>query len=123
MKYRFNKWQKKWLEALESGEYVQTTGALCDGNGFCCLGVACDVLGLEAEKQPSGMWLYDGHTGCAPQSVVKNLNLIDDQGQTRDPGKTLVDMNDGGQSFAEIAAFIRANPEKVFVNGKRSTKK
>lgn len=31
----------KWIDALRSGEYKQTTGELQDDNGFCCLGVAC----------------------------------------------------------------------------------
>lgn len=34
----------KWLEALRSGKYKQTTGTLQDENGFCCLGVACKIL-------------------------------------------------------------------------------
>lgn len=29
----------KWLRALESGHYNQTVAALCDADGFCCLGV------------------------------------------------------------------------------------
>ncbi len=38
----------KWIAALESGEYEQTTGRLArDGEDgkrrFCCLGVACDL--------------------------------------------------------------------------------
>jgi hypothetical protein len=43
---------RKWVDALRSGEYEQTTGVLRkadgDGNvvGYCCLGVACEVSGL-----------------------------------------------------------------------------
>jgi hypothetical protein len=32
-----------WITALESGEYKQTRYSLSDAEGFCCLGVACDV--------------------------------------------------------------------------------
>ena len=38
--------QEEWLVALESGEYKQGRGRLRDDNGFCCLGVACDLSGL-----------------------------------------------------------------------------
>lgn len=37
----------KWIEALRSGKYKQTTGKLQDGVGYCCLGVACKVLIFE----------------------------------------------------------------------------
>lgn len=46
--------QKKWLSALESGEYSQGTAALCTvepkggpGRFYCCLGVAEMSLGTE----------------------------------------------------------------------------
>ena len=35
---------QKWVLALRSGEYSQTTGKLQDDCGHCCLGVACDVF-------------------------------------------------------------------------------
>jgi len=35
---------KKWVRALRSGEYSQTTGQLQDDRGHCCLGVACEVF-------------------------------------------------------------------------------
>jgi hypothetical protein len=34
----------KWLAALRSGEYTQTSGSLRDNDGHCCLGVLCDVI-------------------------------------------------------------------------------
>jgi hypothetical protein len=35
--------KQRWINALESGEYPQTTGVLKDENGFCCLGVLCEI--------------------------------------------------------------------------------
>lgn len=32
-----------WAEALRNGGYAQTTEALCDNGGYCCLGVLIDV--------------------------------------------------------------------------------
>ena len=43
---KLTKAQERWLTALESGEYKQTRDLLRDDNGFCCLGVACDLSGL-----------------------------------------------------------------------------
>lgn len=64
----------KWVGALRSGDYVQTSGVMCverlndndlanpplpQGNGesmeFCCLGVLCDVMGLERSPQTADM--------------------------------------------------------------------
>jgi hypothetical protein len=46
---------KKWVEALRSGKYRQTTGRLkkkLPGKhvGYCCLGVACKVLGVKHDR-------------------------------------------------------------------------
>lgn len=35
---------RKWIKALRSGKYNQTTGSLQDDSGYCCLGVACVTL-------------------------------------------------------------------------------
>ena len=35
--------KEKWVAALRSGEYKQTKQTLHDKNGFCCLGVLCDL--------------------------------------------------------------------------------
>lgn len=34
----------EWVAALRSGKYKQTTGILRDDEGFCCLGVLCDLV-------------------------------------------------------------------------------
>lgn len=44
-----------WIAALRSGEYAQTTGVLMKrgvGAGFCCLGVACDIV--DPDRWESG---------------------------------------------------------------------
>lgn len=35
--------KERWLLALESGDYKQSTGQLKRGDRFCCLGVLCDL--------------------------------------------------------------------------------
>lgn len=46
---------KKWIDALESEEYTQGSGALRNADGYCCLGVACDVYRKETGN---GSWQY-----------------------------------------------------------------
>jgi hypothetical protein len=48
--------KKKWLQALRSGKYKQTTACLQDEAGFCCLGVLCD---LYAKETKAASWQYD----------------------------------------------------------------
>lgn len=40
----------KWIVALRSGGYKQARGRLQNQRGFCCLGVACEVLIPEKRK-------------------------------------------------------------------------
>lgn len=55
--------QKKWIEALESGNYQQTKGMLrlsdSEFTSFCCLGVACETMGYTYVPKPQG---YDSMT-------------------------------------------------------------
>ncbi len=41
----------KWIAALRSGDYVQTLGGLKTEDGFCCLGVLCDIHAKETENE------------------------------------------------------------------------
>lgn len=36
--------KKLWVDALRSGEYTQTTKRLKTEEGFCCLGVLCNIF-------------------------------------------------------------------------------
>jgi len=38
-----------WIKGLRSGKYSQTIGVLNNSAGFCCLGVACDLI-IPPEK-------------------------------------------------------------------------
>lgn len=39
--------KQKWVAALRSGAYEQTTKVLRNDGGFCCLGVLCDLYAQE----------------------------------------------------------------------------
>lgn len=115
---KFTEEQKAWLTALESGKYAQGTGLMrSKSNKFCCLGVAYDLFGTGWVGPIHHYYettTYDCHV--LHRSVYSKLHLQTDNGLTADGETSLTSMNDNGMSFAEIAAFIRANPEQVFSN-------
>lgn len=93
--------KKKWVEALRSGEYKQGTGWLRKNDKFCCLGVLAavngDPLALGADT------LHRSRRGSASKYGYWE-NLIESEDEV-----ALVNMNDQGDSFAEIADYIEAN--------------
>ncbi len=113
--------QKLWIRALRSGEYKQGSSFLKTIHGHCCLGVACEVAiqgGIHINvKSEEHYFRFGGHTGAVPDIVKEWIGLKESQGQFGPQDhQTLAAMNDDGKTFAEIADFIEANPEKVFVN-------
>lgn len=106
----------------------------------CCLGVACEVLLANNETldidcvtnniSTLDIYVYDDDNGLAPNKVVETLKLYDAHGpidkeqvpdhlrhildQLVGNAVSLVEMNDNGVSFKEIARFIRRFPQAVF---------
>ena len=123
----------RWTAALRSGEYPQAEGRLRATEGFCCLGVLCDLAvkdGIIAEKAPSldsygGGWDY-GETANnldLPQAVMDwaglgqpnpdvNRDSLPAGAFTGDPsdqpksGPNLALLNDSGTPFDVIADII-----------------
>jgi hypothetical protein len=92
---------KLWVEALRSGEYKQTSGALKDEfDGYCCLGVLCEISGLEWDR--TGLYL--------PPNVIRWAKLKESNGAYGD-SRCLAHDNDCGKSFLEIADIIEQHPE------------
>lgn len=97
-----------WLDALRSGRYAQGQNALRDkDNRFCCLGVLCDVMSPSSWDWAADAWWSYGHTATLPASLALKTDL----GMTgdRDIQGQLMNMNDNGKSFSEIADWIEAN--------------
>lgn len=127
------KQKAKWLKALRSGEYSQTTGTLYNENtqGFCCLGVLQHCLSggkveydeenwlgeTEPKKSPSAEWYDDNGI------YVKTIGGDDDYSyrEVRDADETmLMNMNDGNvgliikkRGFRGIAQWIERNVETI----------
>lgn len=104
----------KWLEALRSGEYTQTTGVLHrvepdeygeDLPGYCCLGVLCEIGGVRKGDQGDGTQWY-GRPGTNEFPSTFRLKRL---GLTFDQANNLATMNDNGHDFKGIADYIEEN--------------
>ena len=111
-------WRRKWVEALRSGKYRQTTGVLRDRDGFCCLGVLCDISETgKWEQGNDGEWYHQGYTDVLPKPVQQLVGLRTNFGRINgSQGHNLSEMNDIEYSFASIADVIEAEPEGLFVD-------
>lgn len=127
----------KWVAALRSGEYQQTKSVLNDANGYCCLGVLCDLaskdgVGSWGELRPGSQRKFNGYSAFMPSPEVitwafgeSPYNLDNPESlwgtSVRSPGyargATLDYLNDGikmddgerrSYTFAEIADIIEA---------------
>lgn len=86
----------KWVSALRSGEYKQCTGFLQKDEGFCCLGVLADQLGMPISKDGMGI----RREGLTP-SYGPIWVIVSEQA-----ARKLAEMNDTGSTFAGIADYI-----------------
>lgn len=124
---------RQWIEALKSdtyrrGEYLLRN----DSNEYCSLGVMCDISGLgrwerispntaaDALLQDGERWFYviDGepveedHHQVPPKKVFEHFGFercvtvkaLDADGSVIE--SDVMDLNDGGRSFLEIAELL-----------------
>lgn len=94
--------KEKWIAALRSGEYNQASRCLFDGDGYCCLGVACSIIGSAKSDLMNRSWVRDFMAPDIPKQLIGDrANLV---------VKVLSEMNDqGDMAFPEIADWIDAN--------------
>ena len=97
----------RWLEGLRGGKFEQTKDYLCDGHGYCCLGVLQMVVSGEIKRDevqdtelPSDEWLQE-----------HGIEFHGDFGKELDPllpefGCSASLANDEGRSFKAIADAI-----------------
>jgi hypothetical protein len=115
-----------WCEALESGEYEQGEGRLRnEQNEFCCLGILCNMHAqakLKLSKEQTNPNEYFGNDQYPPAVVWKTwagmktndgsfIEGVDEDGF--EDSNDLANLNDGGESFAEIAKIIRKHYKEL----------
>lgn len=118
--------KQKWVDALRSGKYHQGQSKLYSGDGFCCLGVLCDIYANQVgditwvKKDPSktvdddkwDYWYFDDQSEVLPECVSKWAELDEnDPVVTKDiVGQdyltTLASLNDKGVTFEDLAEVI-----------------
>lgn len=101
------KLKTKWVKALLSGRYKQTTGALQRGGRNCCLGVLCRVdPRVKRHEFFKKTFVYKG----VEQEGDLSYQYLSDIKLTRGQMFKLIDMNDDKKkTFSEIAAWIKKN--------------
>lgn len=121
MKYVPNPAERELIDALRSGKYKQDRFVLRSENGYCCLGVACDLHDpngwLEFSPSPAGLPGRDFH-GKGENTLLPNFVRIPLNWSFRDGSTSITDrvgfnvslsgLNDDGESFDRIADIIEA---------------
>lgn len=97
--------KEDWVEALRSGEFVQTQNYLDKDDAQCCLGVLCDILDVDWEILDDGCRLYDGESAGWLSDYVRHVAGISGGAEA-----ALSDLNDVHEAtFPEIADWIEAH--------------
>ena len=119
--------KQKWIDSLRSGKYQQGQSKLYSSDGFCCLGVLCDIYAKEVgdkswvmkdpdykfDTEKFDYWYFDDQSECLPKCVQDwaELNENDPVVTNRIVGEyitTLASMNDKGVTFEDLAEMIEA---------------
>lgn len=116
---------QQWADALRSGKYFQTEKVLQNEEGYCCLGVACDIFIPRYDMQKDNNNYIWGYTPKSQLNAPKWLRDINDdlylkckdaselQSFNDDGNIYFTSLNDRmGYSFDEIADII----ELVYVH-------
>lgn len=78
----------RWILALESGEFAQTKKVLKNETGYCCLGVACEVLRpgrwtdhmvVDGEDTEPGFGFRSENDEQAPGTGVETTTTLPDE--------------------------------------------
>lgn len=112
--------QKKWCEALLSGEYPQTKGVLRNDQGYCCVGVALDLVDPKGWRADDAKGRTEYFWKMVSPNFVSGYGIDENIGLNSVQLHKLADMNDGRahcqgepRTFAEIAAHIATLPTET----------
>jgi len=123
---------ERWIQALESGDFKQTTYCLRDDTGFCCLGLASHLIDSQGWHKEDGARTFSFKPSNAAKGsetsrdhlipLIRNLygkelgplginvggRFPDGLGTTLEIGSlSLSGINDMGATFKEIAEILR----------------
>jgi len=125
--------KQKWIDALRSGDYEQGSEKLRGVNGYCCLGVLCDIYAREHDTQwefrgydelsdesnphPMDYWYFGDQSEFLPEFVmnwagvdvncpVVKLDVEEDGEDSWFYHEGLADLNDSGYTFMDLSKII-----------------
>lgn len=102
---------KEWADALRSGKYKQGIGYLNRKKTFCCLGVLCEILNVPRYVSDEDRPFVRYGTAADSTGFVVPLYITKRIALSYEIQSQLAVMNDCGDTFETIAAFI----EKEFL--------
>lgn len=116
--------QEFWLQSLETTDLPQNYNGLLHHltYGYCCLGIYAKDR-ADKVREDQYRTVYEGKALSLSNRLTDKLGLYSNTGRFRnyetDPAsgaKSLIHLNDKLRwPFKRIAAFIRKNPELVFI--------
>jgi len=104
--------KSNWVNALRSGEYLQSRNVLRDANGFCCLGVYCDISNLGRWSGMGGYFVYEHAdtraSGSVPQTMSEDaLRRVPDLKDRSNNAVAWDNLNDDDHlTFSQIADLV-----------------
>lgn len=122
--------KQKWIDALRSGKYDQGSEKLRSVQGYCCLGVLCDLYSKEqgsewefrgydeTDHKPQDYWSFEDQWEFLPESVrdwaglpVCNPSVRVDVTDNDDEddwfyNDEIANLNDSGYTFNELSNLI-----------------
>jgi hypothetical protein len=118
--------KQKWIAALRSGKYEQSSERLRSVSGYCCLGVLCDLYAQEhntqwefrgneeTNLQPQDYWYFGDESEYLPESVMDWAGLkvpnpsvrIDDEDNCYYEDQ-IANVNDSGYTFNDLSKLIQ----------------
>lgn len=126
---------ERWVAALRSGEYEQSAGFLQTTEGYCCLGVLCD---LHMRETGDGEWLPPKFDDSVGQWRLRYRDDLGVDGERTPPlgvhawadmedtptvffrhrlgteiRDAIANLNDGGYTFAQLADLIEEQWESL----------
>lgn len=97
----------RWVKALRSSKYKQAQGQLKKDDGFCCLGVLCDLAVKDGGKPWGISYHNDSSVGIHEAYLPEDMSEFLFGKQAYDIQDFLAGLNDNyNYNFKEIADVI-----------------
>ena len=107
----------KWVAALKSGKYKQARGYLKTENGYCCLGVLCELFIAESNELNVGGYdhitTYNRECAYLPAEVLRWADMRYVNGRASGLISSVSFVNDNADDFTSSIEYIEQNWENM----------